>query len=188
MQITQRYILQIYEVRREAYETVCHSFRPCTPSGWENERTAKGRKRRKRDRNRETGGGEKNKSREWSAVWKYKVGCKDCEFWGFCSFASLSSVLAYEKIHRLNGLVYYFLYSGRSFCESPAKKSATFHPLPLVSSAFSLSSDVSSPSYSLSDVHQSKNAPCNLHVEVFYVSQVSYSHFSLERLIINSCV
>ena len=42
------------------------------------------------------------------------VGCKDCEFWGFCSFASFSSPPSRtRKIHGLNGLVYYFLYLDR---------------------------------------------------------------------------
>lgn len=97
----------------------------------------------KKEGGREREMGPKNERRKWSAIWKYKVGCKDCEFWGFCSFTSFFSVLVYEKIHRLNGLVYYFLYLGRSLCESPAKKLATSHPL-LVSSAFSLSSILSS--------------------------------------------
>jgi len=100
------------------------------------------------------------------------------EFWGFCSFASLSSVLAYEKIHRLNGLVYYFLYSGRSLCDSPAKKSATFHSLSpsfLQLSVFQAMFPL--PLIPFLMIHQSKNAPCNLHVEVFYVSQVSLFTF-----------
>lgn len=123
-------------------------------------------KERGREWERRGGGGRhggKNKRREWSAVWKYKVGCKDCEFWGFCSFASFSSTLAYEKIHRLNGLVYYFLYPSRPPCESSAKKSATFYPLPLVSSAFSLSGGVSlSPFRPLSEVNQPKKCALRL--------------------------
>lgn len=55
MQIMQRYILQIYEVRREAYETVRDSFRPCVAGGRENERMRERRKRERigRDRERE---------------------------------------------------------------------------------------------------------------------------------------
>lgn len=166
--------------------------------GWwtrerENERRAKERKNRKRRRKRvrEVGGGGgrhggKNKRREWSAVWKYKVGCKDCEFWGFCSFASFSSTLAYEKIHRLNGLVYYFLYPSRPPCESSAKKSATFYPLPLFLQPSVFPAVFLSPPPFILFLKwiNRKNAPYVLYVEVFSPCSPGspvYSHFSLSN-------
>lgn len=138
--------------------------------------------------------GGKNKRREWSAVWKYKVGCKDCEFWGFCSFASFSSTLAYEKIHRLNGLVYYFLYPSRPPCESSAKKSATFYPLPLFlqPSVFPGGVSLSPPFHPLSEVNQPKKCALRLICRSIFPAFPGFpgvfTFFSFERLIINSCV
>lgn len=56
------------------------------------------------------------------------MGCKDWIL-GLLFFRLVSFSSALVKIHRLNGLVYYFLYLDRPLCESPAKKSATSHPL-----------------------------------------------------------
>lgn len=186
MQIRQRYILQIYEVRREAYETVRDSFRPCTASGGENKR----QREWVREKTRE-------KIREENGVWYENIR------WDVKTVNSGAFVLSphsppLSRTRKSTGLMVSFIISytlAVLFLWESGQKVNLFPPsllflsLSVLQTAFlSLSLSLSISLFRpLSDVYQPKNAPRNLYVEVFHVSPV-YSHFSFQRLIINSCV